>query len=74
MTTKTRKCPAEGGFVEGLFELWKVKSKIVRARSEIIATGNPQTTPTDLVISSTKNNALLTQAICPDSFRMKAKS
>ena len=30
--------PAEGGFVECRFELWKLRSRIVRARSEILAT------------------------------------
>ena len=30
---------AEGGFVECIFELWRVRSRIVKARSEIISTG-----------------------------------
>ena len=35
MAQKQESGPAEVGFVEGLFELQKVRCKLVRARSEI---------------------------------------
>ena len=38
-TEQQERGPAEGGFVECVFELWKVRFRIVRARSEILATG-----------------------------------
>ena len=31
--------PAERGFVDYLFKLWKLMARIIRAKSEILATG-----------------------------------
>ena len=39
MAEQKDRSPAEGGFVECLFELWKVRSRIVKARSEMRAMG-----------------------------------
>ena len=39
MTEKKESGPAEGGFVDCIFEFWKVRTKIVRARREILSTG-----------------------------------
>ena len=35
MAEKEESGPAEGGFVDWLYELWKVRAKIARTRSEI---------------------------------------
>ena len=65
--------PAHEGFVECLFELFKVRSKIIRARLKFQPRGNFWITPTDLVTLFTKNNALSTQVISPDLFWTRAK-
>jgi hypothetical protein len=35
--------PVEGGFVECLFEIWKLSSKIIRGRADIRVTGQSPT-------------------------------
>ena len=63
--------PSEGGFVECLLKMWKLRTKIVKAGAKILATGQFTEKTHRFVDFIYQNKALSIQAISSDLFQIK---